>query len=103
MNSLRLQHEKSAQKGNREKCSPPPSNTRKLHKSVQGINGRVQRDIKDKEKAIEMLSRRYGKRPGRGEKLPPTIMGEEEVKQVLYAVGDNHGTPQARPSKDICY
>ena len=38
------------------------------------------------------MSKRYGKRPARGTKLPPTVMGEEEVKQVLYAVGDNHGT-----------
>lgn len=53
---------------------------------------RVQREIKEKEKAIEILSKRYGKRPARGEKLPVTTMGEEEVRQVLYAVGDNHGT-----------
>jgi hypothetical protein len=53
---------------------------------------RVQREIKEKEKAIEILSKRYGKRLARGEKLPITTMGEEEVRQVLYAVGDNHGT-----------
>lgn len=52
----------------------------------------VQKEIKEKERAIETLSKRYGKRPPRNEKLPPTIMGEEEVRQVLYAVGDNHGT-----------
>lgn len=56
------------------------------------IDDSVQREIKEKEKAIETLSRRYGKRPTRGAKLPSTVMGEEEVKQVLYAVGDNHGT-----------
>jgi hypothetical protein len=50
----------------------------------------VQREIKEKEKAIEILSKRYGKRPLRGEKLSPHTMGEEEVRQVLYAVGDNH-------------
>jgi len=50
----------------------------------------IQREIKEKEKAIEIIARRYGKRPPRGEKLPTTVMGEEEVKQVLYAIGDNH-------------
>jgi hypothetical protein len=52
----------------------------------------VQREIKEKERAIEILSKRYGKRPPRNDKLPSTVMGEEEVRQVLYAVGDNHGT-----------
>lgn len=65
-------------------------------------NDRVQREIKEKEKAIEILSKRYGKRPLKGgEKLPLTIMGEEEVRQVLYAVGDNHGTTVPFKSKLI--
>jgi Protein of unknown function (DUF2009) len=51
----------------------------------------VQREIKEKERAIEIISKRYGKKLGRGEKPPPGVMGEEEVRQVLYAVGDNHG------------
>jgi Protein of unknown function (DUF2009) len=52
---------------------------------------RVQREIKEKERAIDILSKRYGQRTLRGAILPPTVMSEEEVKQVLYAVGDNHG------------
>jgi ribosomal protein S19E (S16A) len=87
MNSSRLPQEKFAQKGNPGKCKPPSPSL-----WTYCSDGRVQRDIKEKEKAIETLSKRYGKRPPRGEKLPATIMGEEEVKQVLYAVGDNHGT-----------
>jgi Protein of unknown function (DUF2009) len=63
----------------------------------------VQREIKEKEKAIETISKRYGKRPPRGETLPPTIMGEEEVKQVLYAVGDNHGIPIREVWTDVAY
>ena len=54
------------------------------------VDDSVQREIKEKEKAIEILSRRYGKRLSRSEKLPAGVMGEEEVRQVLYAVGDNH-------------
>lgn len=57
----------------------------------------MQKEIKEKERAIEILSKRYGKRPPRHEKLPPTVMGEEEVRQVLYAVGDNHGNPHPHP------
>src|SRR5277367_6129738 len=89
MNSLRPRQKKSVQKGNRGKCTPPPD----FPISTSDSDGRVQRDIKEKEKAIETLSKRYGKRTSRGDILPPTILGEEEVKQVLYAVGDNHGTP----------
>jgi hypothetical protein len=57
------------------------------------VNDRVQKEIKEKERAIEIISKRYGKRALRVDKLPSTTMDEEEVKQVLYAVGDNHGTP----------
>src|SRR5271170_1793483 len=86
-NSSKSQQKKFEQKANHGKCTIPTLSFFDIANC-----DRVQREIKEKEKAIETLSKRYGKRPPRGEKLPATIMGEEEVKQVLYAVGDNHGT-----------
>jgi Protein of unknown function (DUF2009) len=58
------------------------------------LTARIQREIKEKERAIEIISKRYGKRVTR--EKSEDIMDEEEVKQVLYAVGDNHGTPLSR-------
>jgi hypothetical protein len=76
----------------------PEGKARKMFSFLecQELTYRIQKEIKEKEKAIEILSKRYGKRLGRGEKLPPNVMGEEEVRQVLYALGDNHGTPRFR-------
>lgn len=82
MNSLKLQPKKFVRKESLGKRSSFKRST----------DNSVQREIKEKERAIETLSKRYGQRPKMGEKLPPTVMGEEEVRQVLYAVGDNHGT-----------
>lgn len=50
----------------------------------------VQKDIKNKERAIEVLSARY-QREG---------LGQEQVRQCLYSIGDNHAF--LRTNRDPC-
>ena len=50
----------------------------------------VQKDIKGKERAIEVLSSRYA-----GENL-----SQEQVRQCLYSIGDNHAF--LRANRDPC-
>jgi hypothetical protein len=64
--------------------------------ATQEINGEkrsrreIQKDIKAKERAIELLSARYG----RGE------LEQNDVRQLLYSIGDNHAF--LRVNRDPC-
>jgi hypothetical protein len=50
----------------------------------------VQKDIKSKERAIEVLARRYARNG----------LSEEQVRQCLYSIGDNHAF--LRANRDPC-